>query len=153
MPTPENTVSVLNELIRISEDGEKGFKTAAEQVDDPGLKSLFSDRSRACHGAIIELQGMVRRLGAEPEDSGTLSGAVHRGWVKAKSAVGIGDTNVAVLEEVERGEDIAKAAYSRAMKADLPGEVRGVLDQQFQGVLRNHDRVRELRNQYRASAS
>ncbi len=151
MPHSDNAVSLLNELIRVSEDGEKGFRTAAEQVDDPGLKSLFQDRAKACHGAATELQSLVRKLGGEPEDSGSLAGAAHRGWVRAKAA--IGDTNVAVLEEVERGEDVAKAVYARAMKADLPTEVRSVLERHYQGVLRNHDRIRDLRNQYRASAT
>lgn len=151
MPKSSDAVSLLNELIRVSEDGEKGFRTAAEQVDDPGLKSLFQDRARACSGAASELQSIVRQLGGRPEDGGSLAGAAHRGWVKAKAT--IGDTNIAVLDEVERGEDVAKAVYSRAMKADLPIEVRSVLDRQYQGVLRNHDRVRDLRNQYRASAT
>lgn len=142
-------VSTLNELIEISKDGEKGFKAAAEKADDPGLKSLLQERARSCASATLELQTLVRSLGGKPEDSGSIAGAMHRGWVKVKAAVG--DNNVAVLEEVERGEDVAKNAYARALKTELPAEIRQTVDQQYQGVLRNHDRVRDLRNQYRAA--
>lgn len=150
MTSENNPVELLNELIRVSEDGEKGFRLAAEKADDPALKSLFQNRVLDCSSAISELQAIVRQLGGTPESTGSLRGAAHRGWIKAKAA--IGDHNEAVLEEVERGEDLAKAAYARALKAQLPVNVKAVVDQQYRGVLRNHDRVRDLRNQYRASA-
>jgi len=149
MKNNQEAVSTLNNLIEISRDGEMGFKAAAEKADDPGLKSLLQDRARTCASAASELQGLIRSLGGTPEDSGTIAGAVHRGWTKVRAAVG--DNNIAVLEEVERGEDVAKSAYAKALKADLPADIRQTIDTQYQGVLRNHDRVRDLRNQYRAS--
>jgi uncharacterized protein (TIGR02284 family) len=151
MTSTDQTVSVLNELIQTSEDGKKGFQAAAEKAADPSLKNLFQSRSQSCAAAVNELQQIVRSLGVDPKDSGTVSGAMHRGWVKVKAAVG--DNNVAVLEEVERGEDVAKEAYLQALRADLPTTIRDVVSKQYEGVLQNHNRVRDLRNQYRASAS
>lgn len=149
MASKDETMKVLNDLIRTSEDGEKGFKAAAERAEDASLKSLLQDRAMTCHTAATELQSLVRSLGGKPADSGSLAGAAHRGWVKARAAVG--DNNIAVLEEVERGEDVAKAAYAKALDADLLPEAMQVVDEQYQGVLRNHARVRDLRDQYRAS--
>lgn len=150
MQTHEEAVKTLHNLAAISQDGESGFKAAAEKADDPGLKSLLQDRARSCAAAKAELESLILSLGGDPETSGTVAGAVHRGWVKVRAAVG--DNNIAVLEEVERGEDVAKAAYARALKMDLPPQVRQTIDAQYQGVLRNHDRVRDLRNQYRAAS-
>ena len=149
MKNNQQAVSTLNELIEVSRDGEMGFKAAADKAEDPGLKSLLQDRARSCSAATVELQSLIRSLGGTPEDSGTVAGAIHRGWTKVRAAVG--DNNVAVLEEVERGEDMAKSAYAKALKADLPADIRQTVDQQYQGVLRNHDRVRDLRNQFRAA--
>jgi uncharacterized protein (TIGR02284 family) len=149
MASKEETVKVLNDLIRTSEDGERGFKAAAEKAEDTNLRSLFQDRAMTCHSAATELQSLVRALGGKPADSGSVAGAAHRGWAKARAAVG--DNNVAMLEEVERGEDVAKAAYAKALDADLPPDVLQVVDEQYQGVLRNHAKVRDLRNQYRAA--
>lgn len=146
----EDTVKVLNQLIETSEDGMKGFKEAADKASDPTLKTIFSDRAAACSAGITELQGVVTSLGGEPQQSGTAAGAAHRGWAKVKSAVA--DTNLAMLEEVERGEDHAKAVYTKALKAELPAQVRVVIEKQFAGVKANHDRVRDLRNQYKSAA-
>jgi uncharacterized protein (TIGR02284 family) len=53
---------------------------------------------------------------------------------------------------VERGQDHAKAEYSKAAKADLPPELKALVLKQRDGVIRNHDRIRDLRNQYKAAA-
>lgn len=146
----EDTVKVLNQLIETSEDGMKGFKEAAEKATDANLKTIFSSRSAACSAGITELQSLVISLGGKPEQSGTAAGAAHRGWAKVKSAVA--DTNVALLEEVERGEDHAKAVYTKAVKAELPAPIRVIVEKQFAGVKANHDRIRDLRNQYKSAA-
>jgi hypothetical protein len=33
----------------------------------------------------------------------------------------------------------------------LPADVRAIVERQYQGVLQNHDRVRDLRDQYAAA--
>lgn len=146
----DDTVTVLNELISMSEDGKKGFSEAAEQAKDATLKTLFVDRAQQCSQAAGELQTLVATLGGKPADDGSVAGAAHRAWVKFRAA--IGDNNLAVLEEVERGEDHAKSAYKSALETDLPPVARGLLEKQYQGVIANHDRVRDLRNSYRAAS-
>ncbi|WP_428310327.1 PA2169 family four-helix-bundle protein [Hydrocarboniphaga sp.] len=146
----DDTVKILNKLIETSEDGLKGFNEAAERATEPQLKQVFADRAQSCSQSVRELQTLVTALGGEPETSGSVAGAAHRGWVKVKTAVS--DNNIAVLEEVERGEDHAKASYTKALKSELPPQVRQVVEKQFQGVVANHDRIRDLRNQYRAAA-
>ena len=107
-------------------------------------------RADECRQAAAELQSLVEQHGGEAEDSGTTSGSMHRGWVAVKSALS-GYTDVSILEETERGEDTALAAYRRALKEDLPPDVKSVVERQLQGVQRNHDQVRLLRDQARAA--
>lgn len=145
-----DVVKTLNELIETSEDGKKGFSEAAEKATDASLKAELAKRSQQCEAAVQELQSVVRALGGDPDQGGSVSGAAHRGWVAVKAAVG--DSNVAVLEEVERGEDYAKSAYKKALAMELPMAVKAVVEQQYSGVLRNHDRMRELRNAYQRAA-
>src|SRR5690606_29573817 len=99
-----DVIDVLNDLIENSHDGEYGFRTLAERVDSARLKQVFSDRAVACAQAAQELSQWVRAQGGTPADGGTASGALHRGWVKVKGAVGA-DSEVSMLEEAERGED------------------------------------------------
>ena len=146
----DDTVKILNELIATSEDGLRGFSDAADRATQPRLKEVLFARAQDCDQSLRELQSLVIALGGEPEQSGSLAGAAHRGWTRIKAAVG--DSNVAVLEEVERGEDHAKARYARALKADLPPPARQLIEKQYQGVIANHDRIRDLRQQYRAAA-
>ncbi|MDB5968449.1 MAG: hypothetical protein JWQ90_899 [Hydrocarboniphaga sp.] len=146
----DDTVKILNGLIETSEDGMKGFKEASDKAAAAELKQLFSERAGSCSQSVRELQTLVTALGGAPEKSGSVAGAAHRGWVKIKTAVS--DSNIAVLEEVERGEDHAKANYGKALKAELPPQVRSVVEKQYHGVVANHDHIRDLRDQYRAAA-
>ena len=147
----DRIVKLLNDLIETSKNGEKGFLAAAEDTKNPELKSLFESRSRDCAAGAAELQALVTQLGGKPEDSGTVAGALHRGWVNLKSAV-TGRSDTAILEECERGEDVAKKDYVDALQEALPEDIRAVVQRQYDGVLRNHDQIRDLRNRYRASA-
>jgi len=127
----DNLVSILNDLVETSKDGEKGFNTAAEDTKSSELKAAFRGRAQDCATGAADLQRLVARLGGKPEEGGTVAGAVHRGWVTLKSAVA-GRTDLAILEECERGEDVAKATYAKALKASLPEDIRLVVQRQYE---------------------
>ena len=93
---------------------------------------------------------MVAGLGEKPEDGGSIAGALHRGWVTLKAAVS-DRTDLAILEECERGEDVAKAHYRKALEKTLPEHIRAVVQRQSEGAVRNHDQIRDLRDRYRAN--
>lgn len=141
--------SVLNDLIETSKDGEQGFRKAAEDTKDVELKALFASRAQACAAAVSALQAEVTRLGEKPETSGSVAGALHRGWLQVKSTVTTQDDH-AILAEVERGEDAAKKNYRQALDKELPADVRALVEKQYQGVLQNHDVVRDLRDKFAA---
>lgn len=146
----DEVISTLNDLIETCKDGEEGFRTCSENLSDPQVSTTFSNRATACNLAAQELQAIVSHLGGDPEDSASVGGAMHRRWVDFKSAV-TGHDDVAVLNECERGEDVAKKSYENALEKDLPPEVRDIVARQYNGVLRNHDQVKALRDQARAA--
>lgn len=144
----ERIVSMLNSLIEISRDGANGFRTCKDDADDEALKTYFQNRAQSCEEAVRILSAEVRRYGGNPETSGSAAGALHRTWVDLKTAMTSQD-NLAVLEECERGEAAAVVAYENALREEMPGDLRALLDQQYEGAKRNHDRVRQLRDQAR----
>ena len=148
----KEAISILNDLIETSKDGQEGFKSCAEDIKHPELKALFAKRSAECATAAAELQAQVRALGGDPETSTSVAGDLHRRWVDVKS-VFTGKDEEAVLNEAERGEDHALKAYRDAMekinKHNLVG-IRDLGERQYHGVQRNHDQVKALRNQARA---
>jgi uncharacterized protein (TIGR02284 family) len=142
----EKVISTLNTLLETTKDGEEGFRTCARAVEDPGLKKVFEDAAKRCDEGAAELRAKIRSLGKEPASSGTASGALHRAWTNIKLSV-TGMDEYAVLTECERGEDVAKSAYEKALNEDLPMDVKTLVQRQYEGMNANHDRIRQLRNQ------
>ena len=143
----DDVVDVLNDLLETSRDGEYGFRTSAEHADSAEVKSLLTRRAGDCATAAAELEQAVRQHGGEPAHGGTAVGAAHRGWVAVKTAFTSMDDK-AVLNECERGEDSAVAAYRKALKKALPASVRPLIERQAAGAQRNHDQVRDMRDRY-----
>ncbi len=149
----DDIISTLNDLIETSKDGEKGFKVCAEDASGrhPQIKAMLAERGRECALAASELQELVRNQGGDPETSSSVSGALHRAWTNIRTAI-TGKDDETVLNECERGEDVAVKAYRKALEKDLPTHVRLVVERQYQGVLRNHELIKALRNQVRSHA-
>lgn len=144
-----DVIDTLNDLIQTCKDGVEGFRTCAEDIKNPELKSYFSDRAERCTRAAEELQDLVVTYGGNPATSSHMSGTLHRRWVDVRSAI-TGKSDQDVLDECERGEDVAKHHYEAALKKSLPEDVRLVVEDQYRGVQLNHDQVRDMRNQERA---
>jgi len=145
----DEVVDVLNDLLENARDGEYGFRACAEEVKDPATKQLFANRAEQCRQAGVELIALITTYGGTPASGGTASGALHRGWVHVKGSLGA-NSELSILESCERGEDAAVARYRKALKQNLPLEVRRVVSMQADGAQRNHDQIRDLRNAARA---
>lgn len=143
--TNADVISTLNNLIETCKDGQNGFQVAAEGVENSNLKSLFYEYSQQRAKFAGELQALVRELGGDPENSGSVTATLHRGWINIKSVV-TGKDDTAILNECERGEDVAKKAYQDASAMNLPSNVSTVIQRQAGEVKEAHDRVRDLRD-------
>lgn len=141
----KDVIDALQDLVECCKDGEYGFRSCAEQAQRQDLKSMFLQRADDCRRGAQELNEQIRSLGGSAEDSGSAMGAVHRGWVAVKTALTTYDDK-AVLNEAERGEDNALARYRKALKQNLPDNIKQVVEKQYQGVQKNHDQVKTLRD-------
>ena len=144
--------STLNDVIEICKDSEEGFRSAAEKLKDPQIHTLFLKYSLQRTQFAGELQSEVTRIGGEPAKSGSTAGAMHRGWIGLKSAL-TGDSDHAVLEEAERGEDAAVKAYRDALGKNLPSDLQSIVSRQYHEVQQTHNAVRELRDTNRIVVS
>jgi uncharacterized protein (TIGR02284 family) len=139
----DKVISTLNGLIETLKDGEQGFKTAAEGLQDPQVTTLFQQYSRQRSEMVRQLQNEVRRLGGDPEKSGSVAGAAHRGWINIKSVV-TGNDDGSIIAEAERGEDSAKKMYETALLEPLDPVTLALVREQSMKVHDAHDRVRAL---------
>ena len=146
MANQKEVISTINDLIETLKDGQKGFKEAADAVNDPQLKSLFTGYSQQRSRFVSELQTQARSVGeAEPETGGSAAGAMHRGWINLKSAI-TSQGESAILAECERGEDSAVQVFEKAMRNDLPSPVRDIVSLQYSEIKSAHDRIKTLRD-------
>jgi len=145
-----NAISVVENLIETSKDGEKGYRDAAEHVKRSDLKGYFLEQSTERGRFANELQSELAKLGKpEKKVSGSASGAMHRAWIDTKVALGGGDKTI--LESVESGEDNAKDTYNKALSGALPSSLTEIVRRQAASVQRAHDKVRALRDEAKAA--
>lgn len=142
----DDVIDVLNTLIEVSRDGEFGFATCAEYARSPALRTLLQRQADDCGQAVRELQMAVQRHGGQPEAEGSVAGAVHRGWVAARTLLS-GYRDETILEECERGEDLALRQYADAIANPLPADLHSLLQRHLEGVSRTHDQIRRLRDE------
>ena len=146
--TDERIIATLNELIAASKDGAQDFAVASKEVQEPEFARAFSDGEKTSQAAIAELQDQVRLLGGIAEQDGSMKAAAHRGWANVKSMVRSRDDR-AILEECERGEGHVRTRYADALKLDLPGPIRALVERHHDAIVASHYRVLELRNRLR----
>lgn len=148
----DNVISTLNNLIQTCKDGADGFREAAEGVKSDDLRDLFTRYTQQRAQFTSELQDEVRKLGGEPETSGSIAASLHRGWINIRETLQ-GNDESAVLNECERGEDVAVDAYQDALKQSLPSDIMTIVERQYMQIREAHDRVKSLRNVTNAASS
>jgi uncharacterized protein (TIGR02284 family) len=140
-----NPVPVLNRIVEICMNGRRGFEEAARVVRDGHLAAILLDYASQREQFAKQIMYQVSRLGGRPETRGTVAGLAHRRWIDVRSALGGDDWTV--LQECERGERRATAAYNKAfVEADLPTEVRDLLHDQLTQIKAAHRHLQDLQN-------
>lgn len=118
-------------------------KPAARQgaFDEAGPGSMSATNQHVAHGSRHWFAGFVPHVqatrGVHPADAQRLRPAA-------------GKDDESIPNECERGEDVALKSYRKALEKDLPVDVRSVVEGQMQGVQRNQDQVKALRDAERA---
>ena len=148
----DKAASKLNDLIQLNIDSAKGFREAADAIDDQkgaALKNLFLDIANRRESYVVELKQSVNfKSDKKPEDDGSVKGTMHRWWLDARAKLNAGDPTV-VLIEAERGEDAIKERYEEVLKETSGSPVNDLLLRQYSGVKAGHDRIRDLRDQWK----
>ena len=145
----DDAIDTLNNLLETCRDGEYGFRECAEHCKEHDIKTVLNQRASDCQSAAAELQGLIVQMGGEPDEGGTATAALHRGWVSVKGTLS-GYSDQDMLDECERAEDVALAQYRKALKQNLPQHAQTVVERQAQGTQKNHDQIRDMRNAHRA---
>ncbi len=136
----------LNELLEKNYDAEKGYKLAAEKVENERLKSFFSKRAQERYDFGHELKSEIKNFGEEPDKGSSLAGDAHRTWMNLKASLS-GDKDEAVLEEAIRGEKAAVEEYEDILKdSGIPASTANILLKQKNAIVAALNEVKTLEN-------
>ena len=142
----DNAVSGPQQFDRDVQGRRARLQVGSRGVEEPGHQTKFlaysSERGRMGR----DLQAEVRRLGGDPEKSGSAAGSLHRGWLDLK-AVLTGHDDHAIVAEAERGEDVATSVFEAALKESLPASAQARVQEFAAKVRHAHDEVISIRDQ------
>ena len=142
--TTQETIVELNGLIQTCKDGELGYTTAASDVGNTELETVFSKCAAERRQFARNLQTEVERLGGNPEGAGSATGTLLRGWMNVKSSL-TGGSGAAIIATCETGEEFAVAAFAWVVKLDVSGQTRVLVEKQFKAVKETHARLLRLK--------
>ena len=138
-------ITVLNTLINTTYDSIKGYEDGADDIKSDRIKEMFREGARERREVVTSLQQAVTRMGGTPQNDGSTLGSLHQTFMSLKEAV-TGNSDTAIVNEVERGEDYIKEKYETALQnADLSPDARQVVQSAYGTVQRGHDRARDLK--------
>ena len=143
----DHVVKVLNSLIETTLDSANGYREAAENAQSSQYSSMFAQRAARRAELAGQLQQEVRSFGGAPETDQSLLGKAHNKFVDLKNAL-VGGDDRAVINEVERGEDVIKAKYEAVLDdRELPSTARDLVNRAYGSIKADHDEISRLKHQ------
>lgn len=136
------TPHTLNDLIAIARDGKSFYEQAAQKVDNAELKTLFNRIAGIKAHVVAELSAVVQAAGGEPEDSGTLVGAMQKSYGKIRAV--LGDKEFGYVAELEESEDRLNNAFKQVIQdPGTPEAARAVVTRLLPEIRSCHDVMRD----------
>ena len=139
-----SVVVILNSLIEVCRNGYDGYMQAAEGINSAAYKTMFAEYALERNRFASQLANIITDLGGEPGDDGIINA-----WTKIAAAV-MGGDNGAIFDVCEHGEAAATNHYVWALESNLPTHVGHVVFRQYEQIMDAHERIRNLRDAYRA---
>lgn len=150
----ENTVDVLNDLVRINHDRVEGYSKAEQNTakDNFDLLSTFAKMKEQSNDYLKDLSALVIKYGGEVAEESTTMGKIYRTWMDVQNAFTSDDRQV-ILNECEFGEDAAQKAYKMALdETDLTDEARSLIAIQKSALKDSHDLIKAYRDSEKVEA-
>jgi len=120
----------LNQLLEKNYDAEKGYKDAADKVQNTRMKQFLEEQAQLRYDFGHQIKSEIKAFDGDVDKGGSVKGSMHRAWMDLKSAVS-SDKEENVMEEVQRGEQSAIEEYNEVInKSNLPATTKDILTQQ-----------------------
>ena len=135
-----DTINGIKKLVAINRDAAKGFRKAAEILDEsPAMSTQLSAYGNERDIFANELADALRLNDEDIPDSSAL-GAAHRWWMGLRGNISSNDM-VAVLDEACRGESAAIDRYTDVIRETTGNPLNGLLHKQMQRIVEVSGRI------------
>jgi uncharacterized protein (TIGR02284 family) len=146
MAEHSESITTLNTLIATTIDSVTGYEDSAQNIDNERFREIFRQRADERQKVVEELRSEVRRLGGDPDDSGSFLGKAHQRFEDLKAAI-TGRDEQSIINEVERGEDYLKEKWETALQSgNLDGQTHEIVERCYQSVKQGHDQISQLKH-------
>jgi uncharacterized protein (TIGR02284 family) len=130
----QDFLHALQRLTRFARDAQRGFMLAAADASTSSLRSRLERHAVQSANLAVELADAVRTRGAKPVRAGSITGFVHRGWIRFRELVE-GKSDALLIEECAAGERALAKRYRETMEdpefTRWSPEVRGAIESQY----------------------
>ncbi len=155
MSTPnDNTIEVLNDLVKINYDRIEGYTKAIEDTrsDNADLINTFDKMKSQSSDYVNDLSALILKYGGTVATGSTTMGKIYRTWMDIRNAI-TSDDRQNVLNECEFGEDAAQKAYKMGLgETELSEEARSLIAIQKSALKDAHDLIKALRDREKIEA-
>lgn len=136
--------SQLNTLLTRNYDAEKGYEQLSEKIEQPEMQSFFQNNYKERYRFGHELKEIMNSYGVEPDKGTSTKADAHRAWINIKDTLSQ-NSNKAVLEEAERGENKAIEDYKDVVaNPDIKEEHRQILSNHLTSIKSSKDQIHKL---------
>jgi uncharacterized protein (TIGR02284 family) len=130
MKFTEKMTNKLKKLLEKNYDAEKGYKKAAEKVENTKLKQFFNDQAQKRYDFGHEIKTEIKNYGETPDKGGSATGTMHRTWMDIETAFSSNNEET-ILGEVQKGEKAAIEEYDEVINdTTLPPTTQKILTNQ-----------------------
>ena len=138
--------AVTKDLMETLADGKEGYAKGAEKLEKDGspIATTFRRYSEQRAALYAELEQLAREYGDQLDEDGSVTAAVHRGWLALKDALA-GSSPTGVLSAAEEGEAHAVKEFEKALAADVSPTLRTVIQRQLGEVKAAKEEITRLR--------
>ncbi len=92
-----------------------------------------------------ELINLIKEKGAEPDDSTSVAGSLHRTWIDVKNSFTVGSIEESTLSNVVFGENAAMEAYQNALDSgDLCDKSSDLIKEQLHSLKISYGQFKKI---------
>jgi uncharacterized protein (TIGR02284 family) len=137
---------LLNDLIETNLGIVNVYETAVERLENNSYSEFLHDAAEKHRTFAAELSNVVAAYSGRPETTASAGSKAKKAWVVLKATFTDGDGPI--LSEVTEDAEKVLDAYGDAMSADLPDEVRELLNRHLLEARVTHEQLMPLSASY-----